>query len=244
VYGLIFLSRWVAPETTNEVTEVPDGVWFANQTMTNSCATVALLNIINNHKCIDFGMPLDEFRERTSKMTPKDRGLAIDRFDHVRNVHNSFATELDKMCVDMRLKEDFAAYERKKRRTASKKRTRKKARNADYEDESGLHFVAFVPVDGVVWRMDGLERCPRKVGMLSEGDSWVAAVLPELQSQLESAVANDLEYSLLSLTSTVDVARVEADVAKTTRTREDWGPFLSTLVRIHAEKGTLRDAMK
>jgi ubiquitin carboxyl-terminal hydrolase L5 len=243
VYGLIFLSRWIAPETTNELTEVLEGIWFANQTMTNSCATVALLNIINNHKCIDFGMPLTEFRERTSKMTPKDRGLAIDQFDHVRNVHNSFATELDKMNVDMRLKEDFAAFERRKRRAASKN-TRKKARNDDYEDESGLHFVAFVPVNGVVWRMDGLERCPRKVGVLADGDTWVATVLPELQSQLESAMASDLEYSLLSLTAGIGASRYEADARKMTRAREDWGPFLSTLVRIHAEKGTLRDAMK
>jgi ubiquitin carboxyl-terminal hydrolase L5 len=31
VYGLIFLSRWVADESDNEVTESPSGVWFANQ---------------------------------------------------------------------------------------------------------------------------------------------------------------------------------------------------------------------
>ncbi|OAP58644.1 hypothetical protein AYL99_07734 [Fonsecaea erecta] len=244
IYGLIFLSRWVAPETENHLTEPPAGVWFANQTLDNSCATVALMNIVNNHATISLGQPLTDFRARTMNLTPMERGLALDRFDHVRDIHNSFATEFDKMSVDFHLKGAMAAAEKKKR-AAKAKRPRKKRKTHDEtgEEESGLHFVAYVPVGGVVWRMDGLERLPRMLGTVDEGDSWIARVLPELQAQLESAATNSLEYSLLSLTALDDSSGLEVDKVKVERAREDWGPFLAQMVRIHADKGTLKQAL-
>ncbi|ETI25273.1 hypothetical protein G647_04648 [Cladophialophora carrionii CBS 160.54] len=244
IYGLIFLSRWAAPETENATKEPPAGVWFANQTLSNSCATIALMNIVNNHATINLGENLNAFRSSTIDMTPKDRGLALDQFDFVRDVHNSFATEFDKMNVDLRLKQDFTLVERR-RRAASSKRPRKKRKENEeaFEDESGFHFVAYVPAGGDVWRMDGLERLPRKLGSVSHGDSWVAVVLPELQAQLESATTYALEYSLLSLTAMTNATSLEADKAKMGRTREDWGPFLAQLVKIHAEKGTLKTAL-
>ncbi|EXJ73275.1 uncharacterized protein A1O5_03035 [Cladophialophora psammophila CBS 110553] len=244
IYGLIFLSRWAAPETENDLDEPPPGVWFANQTLSNSCATVALMNIVNNHATINLGQTLNNFRENTMNMTPKERGLALDRFDHVRDVHNSFATEFDKMNVDLRLKQDMATAEKKKKAAMAKRPRKKlKAEDESEEDESGLHFVAYVPAGGVVWRMDGLERLPRKLGTVDDGDSWIATVLPELQAQLESATTNSLEYSLLSLTALNDAWGLEADKVKVDRAREDWGPFLAQMVRIHAEKGTLRQAL-
>ncbi|KIY02789.1 uncharacterized protein Z520_01254 [Fonsecaea multimorphosa CBS 102226] len=244
IYGLIFLSRWAAPETENDLTEPPTGVWFANQTLSNSCATVALMNIVNNHATINLGQPLNDFRASTMNMTPMERGLALDRFDHVRDVHNSFATEIDKMDVDLRLKQDMATAEKRKKAAGAKRpRKKRKAEDELNEEESGLHFVAYVPAGGVVWRMDGLERLPRKLGTVDEGNGWIAMVLPELQAQLESATSNSLEYSLLSLTASNDSWSLEADRMKMERAREDWGPFLAQMVRIHADKGSLKQAL-
>src|ERR1700761_9312260 len=134
IYGLIFLSRWAAQDTENDTTEAPAGVWFANQTLSNSCATVALMNIVNNHATINLGQALDGFKKETMDMAPKDRGLALDRFDMVRDVHNSFATEFDKMNVDLRLKQDAALAakkkkEKKKKKAAASKRCRKKRKD-------------------------------------------------------------------------------------------------------------------
>jgi ubiquitin carboxyl-terminal hydrolase L5 len=47
---------------------------------------------------------------------------------------------------------------------ASKLRSTKKSVVADDEAVTAYHFIAFVPVDGVVWQFDGLERQPQKVG--------------------------------------------------------------------------------
>ncbi len=202
------------------------------------------MNIVNNHGGIDLGRSLNDFRTNTMNMTPKERGVALDAFDHVREVHNSFATVFDKMNVDLRLKQDFAAAEKKKKAAQAKRPRKKRKREEEFEDEeNGFHFVAYVPASGSVWRMDGMEALPRKLGTLSEGDSWIAMVLPELQAQWESASTNDLEFSLLSLTALKDTLGLEADREKMERAREDWGPFIAEVVRIHAEKGNLKELL-
>lgn len=48
VYGLIFLFRWREEDVDKQEASCPEGIWFANQTTSNACATVALLNIVNN----------------------------------------------------------------------------------------------------------------------------------------------------------------------------------------------------
>lgn len=36
---------------------------------------------------------------------------------------------------------------------------------SDNEAEAGFHFIAFVPVKGVLWKFDGLERQPQNLGI-------------------------------------------------------------------------------
>lgn len=61
------------------------------QTAGNSCASVALLNIVNNIPGIDLGENLRHFRDFTMPFTPALRGDAINNFEFVKRVHNSFA---------------------------------------------------------------------------------------------------------------------------------------------------------
>ena len=48
---------------------------------------------------------------------------------------------------------------------ASRKRSKKSSSND--QDDAAFHFVAFVPVDGVLWKLDGLERQPHILGTIS-----------------------------------------------------------------------------
>lgn len=50
------------------------------------------MNILSNVENINLGPEVAQFITATSDMSSKDRGLALDSFDHVRKVHNSFAT--------------------------------------------------------------------------------------------------------------------------------------------------------
>lgn len=61
------------------------------QTVDNACASVALLNIINNIPNIDIGDNLRAFKEFTQDFTPALRGEAIANYDFVKKIHNSFA---------------------------------------------------------------------------------------------------------------------------------------------------------
>ena len=211
------------------------------------------MNIVNNKDGLDLGGHLNAFRSRTADMSPKDRGLALDRFDHVRDVHNSFSTPIDRMVVDLRLKQDSVAAEKEKKRkeaaakaAAKAKRPRKRAKieeDSEEDEEAGFHFVAYVPAGGFVWRMDGMEPFPRKLGRLSDGVDSIMMVLPELQSTWESASSTSLEFSLLSLTALGESSSQKEDEEKMARVREDWGPFIAHMVRHHAEQGDLKNRL-
>lgn len=111
IYGLIFLFRWKEDDPDKQEQSCPDGLWFANQvrshascavvhlqglnrvlqTASYACASVALLNIINNVPGIELGEQLRQFKEFTMPFTPALRGDAIGNFEYVKRIHNSFA---------------------------------------------------------------------------------------------------------------------------------------------------------
>lgn len=61
------------------------------QTVNNACASVALLNIVNNVADIELGDNLQAFKDFTKDFTPALRGDAIANFKFVKEIHNSFA---------------------------------------------------------------------------------------------------------------------------------------------------------
>lgn len=51
-----------------------------------------------------------------------------------------------------------------KNEAESKNRGGKSTNSAEDESIAGFHFIAFVPIDGRVWKLDGLERQPQNLG--------------------------------------------------------------------------------
>ena len=73
------------------------------------------------------------------------------------------------MNVDTRLREDAAEAVKKQRRLEqeSKRKSKKRRKRASFDredEEPGFHFIAYVPAGGSIWRMDGMEVFPRKIG--------------------------------------------------------------------------------
>ena len=62
-----------------------------SQTVNNACASVALLNIVNNVPGLELGDNLQAFKDFTKNFTPALRGDAIANFRFVKEIHNSFA---------------------------------------------------------------------------------------------------------------------------------------------------------
>ncbi|EER37749.1 ubiquitin carboxyl-terminal hydrolase [Histoplasma capsulatum var. duboisii H88] len=189
VYGLIFLFRWKEDDPDKQESSCPEGIWFANQTSSYACASVALLNIINNVHEIELGEKLQHFKDFTLPLTPALRGYAIGNFEFVKRVHNSFARKMDVLNADLQLKTE-----------ATNRRSRtKKLRNQDYDDsEAGFHFIGFVPAKGKLWKFDGLERQPQNLGDCS-GDKWLDLAKPEIISRMAEYEEGQIEFSILGL---------------------------------------------
>ncbi|KAJ5299344.1 hypothetical protein N7476_010901 [Penicillium atrosanguineum] len=185
VYGLIFLFRWREDDAEKQEASCPDGIWFANQTAGNSCASVALLNIVNNIPGIDLGENLRHFRDFTMPFTPALRGDAINNFEFVKRVHNSFARKMDILNSDLQLHSE----------ATSKKRSRSQDPN---DFESGFHFIAFMPAMGQVWKFDGLERQPQALGGCSE-DDWLKLAMPNIIDRMAAYTEDSIEFSILGV---------------------------------------------
>ncbi|EEH23385.2 hypothetical protein PABG_05596 [Paracoccidioides brasiliensis Pb03] len=189
VYGLIFLFRWKEDDPEKQESSCPEGIWFANQTSNYACASVALLNIINNVDGIELGEKLQHFKDFTMPFTPALRGDAIGNFEFVKRVHNSFARKMDVLSTDMQLKTE--AMKRKSRG--------KKSKSQDIDDtESVFHFIGFVPARGKLWKFDGLERQPQNLGECS-GDKWLDLAKPEILSRMAEYEEDQIEFSILGL---------------------------------------------
>ncbi|KAL2816341.1 hypothetical protein BJX63DRAFT_430349 [Aspergillus granulosus] len=207
VYGLIFLFRWREDDPEKQEASCPDGLWFANQTASNACASVALLNIVNNVEGIDLGEHLRNFKEFTMPFTPALRGDAINNFEFVKRIHNSFARKMDILNSDLHLKNEATS-----RRNRSKKGGRE-----ENDDDAGFHFIAFVPALGKVWKFDGLERQPQALGpsyMLWDPEDcmadseagkfepdrdWLTLVKPNIEARMAEYAEGQIEFSVLSL---------------------------------------------
>ncbi|KAI9847885.1 MAG: hypothetical protein M1838_000693 [Thelocarpon superellum] len=205
VHGLVFLFPWKEEDADKQELSCPDAVWFANQTSSNACASVALLNIVNNIPGAKLGEHLTQFKNFTRDFPPALRGDQVGNFDFLKSVHNSFARKMDMLNGDLALKNEAMA---------SKKKSRGGAAN---DDEAGFHFIAFVPIGGVVWQLDGLARQPRRLGSF-EGDDWLKVACPVIREMMDQPRKReqDIQFSLFAVVQDPIVA-LRQEMAETLR---------------------------
>ncbi|KAK5942732.1 hypothetical protein PMZ80_005298 [Knufia obscura] len=279
VLGLIFLSRYVPPNQSGSSTPAQElndtgknqeleKPWFANQISKFSCGTVALMNILMNAPDLRLSETLSTFRQDNSHLNSKYRGIALDDHAHFRDIHNSFSTKLDRMIVDVLVKDDAQKWKQRKaqqariaaqeRGQAGRKRKRggraphtqrkKKTAAADEDEENGFHFVAYVPAQANVWKLDGMQAHPRLLGPIGHDQTWLNVAAEDLLQKMQEALSSGQECSLMSVTKTNLPAdqtepQQEAQRLEKERKQEDWAPFIETMLRLHAEKGDLQDML-
>jgi ubiquitin carboxyl-terminal hydrolase L5 len=71
--------------------DCPPHIWFANQVTSNSCATVALLNMVSNIPSLELGDEILRLKDFTQPFKPSLKGELVANFDFIKRVHNSFA---------------------------------------------------------------------------------------------------------------------------------------------------------
>ncbi|CBX98366.1 hypothetical protein LEMA_P097750.1 [Plenodomus lingam JN3] len=101
IHGLILLFHYREFGNADQSPECPSNVWFANQLPAqNSCATLAMINILMNSAEVQIGEHLSQFKDFTRDLTPYQRGEALASFDFVKRIHNSFAKKMDILVSD------------------------------------------------------------------------------------------------------------------------------------------------
>ncbi|KAK6346994.1 hypothetical protein TWF696_007086 [Orbilia brochopaga] len=245
IHGLIFLSRWREDDSKEMETNCPDAVWFANQISDNSCASLAMLNILFNSESVVLGEELAEFKSFTGLLTPPLRGLCLQNFEFLRRIHNSFArrseimqNNLDaiKACgINGKSTEEYSA-----------------------SSEPTYHFIAYVPACGYVWELDGLRRWPVNIGENTCPDRWLLTAMPRIQHRISRYSESELMFTLLALTNSTLTPRAilspptihhqndthgikwlrgDPEFAYATRVKHPYAAFMRRYVQILADKG-------
>lgn len=167
VHALIFLFKWTSAHDKDLGTKIIRDdqqlrkIFFMNQMIPNACATQAivssLLNI--NHPDVEIGPQLKDFQQFTGDMDSQMRGLTLTNCEQIRTAHNSFAKHI--------------LFEQESRRVT--------------DDDDVFHFVAYLPVDGHVYELDGLQPGPVDHGPYGD-DDWLPRAAEIIQQRMQQYV--------------------------------------------------------
>ncbi|KAK0626466.1 ubiquitin carboxyl-terminal hydrolase [Immersiella caudata] len=217
VYGVIFLFKFPTDTPYHAGDKPLDGVFdneasenlfFAAQTIQNACGTQALLSVLLNKTDpsagggeaahIDVGPSLRDFREFTMVLPPEFRGEALSNSELIRDVHNSFSKS--------------SPFVDETQRTSD-------------ESDDAFHFIAYTPINGTLYELDGLQPAPISHGTCSQ-DEFPTKVMEVLQRRIARYDATEIRFNLLAMVRDLRIrAREIGDfelLAREERKRKDW----------------------
>ncbi|CAG8481402.1 9487_t:CDS:10 [Funneliformis caledonium] len=186
IYGFVYLFRMMGDVKSlyksEEYTPVdnPKNVYFANQVVDNACATLAVLNIALNSPQLEIGDDLKEFKEFTKDFPPPVKGFTITNHPSFRLIHNSMSRHPEEALV-------------------VEEASGKPSATVD-ESVEVYHYIAYVPVDGEVWQLDGLYPHPVSVGKYSDKQRWYDAARDAMRARTQGFYAEQINFVLLAIT--------------------------------------------
>jgi len=129
------------------------------------------LNILLNRPEIELGKELRLFKDFAVHLPPDMAGEAIGNSNVIRTIHNSFARP-----------EPFEMDE--------------KAAKGDEDDV--YHFIGYVPVNGKLYELDGLQPGPIELGECTHED-WLDKVRPVIQARMQRYSEKEIGFNLMAI---------------------------------------------
>lgn len=193
VYGFVFLFRWgedrrarnmrkkflVTEDSYVMDSEVVNKMFFAHQTVNNSCATHALLSVLLNCSDIDLGPTLGRLKEFSAGLDPESRGFAIANMAELARAHNRHA------------KPSNVVVPPPGGRRASVMSSAHALLPETY------HFVSYVPIGTRLFELDGLKEFPIDHGPWGEQEEWTDLFRRIISHRLASA--QDILFNLMAV---------------------------------------------
>ncbi|KAL4970330.1 putative 26S proteasome-associated ubiquitin C-terminal hydrolase [Aspergillus stella-maris] len=202
VYGVIFLFKYLRPQASSTSTSTQEGTptdpstllpnfFFANQTIQNACGTQAILSVLlnhdtptaeNNNRPIELGSELSSFKDFTTGFPSDLRGEALSNSEAIRAAHNAFARASP--FVD------------------------ETARRDDDEEGDVYHFIAYTPINGQLFELDGLQQSPISHGEVT-ADTFPEKVIEVLQRRIARYPETETRFNLMAAVRDLRIAATE-----------------------------------
>lgn len=151
-------------------------MFFASQVINNACATQAIISILMNVPSdapgFELGPDLTQLRDFIATFPADMRGLAIGNSDAIRSVHNSFHPPQPLVPDDI---------------------------NDDGKAGDAFHFVAFVPVAGGLYELDGLKPGPIRVCDCGSREEWILRASETLNARISRYSAEEQRFNLMAI---------------------------------------------
>lgn len=191
VYGFIFLFKWIEerrarrkPGNENfvEDPDVINNMFFAHQSIHNSCATHALLSILMNCQGINIGPILKRIKHFTEGMDPESKGYVIGNLPKLAHIHNSYA--------------------KPERHKLPEKLSKSEAGITCKSAIDTFHFVSYVPINGRLFELDGLKPFPIDHGPWQENEEWTdhfRRIIAERLGMNIGAPYQDIRFNLMAV---------------------------------------------
>ena len=125
-----------------------------------------------SHPDVELGSTLSGFKEFTASFDTGMKGLALSNSDEIRSIHNSFA------------RQSIFEFDSKVQ---------------NKEDEDIFHFVAYVPIKGRIYELDGLQEGPLDHGRVPEGADWLDYVRPVIEQRMAKYQTGEIHFNLMAV---------------------------------------------
>lgn len=171
-------------------------IFFAKQTISNSCATHALISILLNcdYEKLNLGPALTRLKEHTHIMNPENKGYAIGNLPELARAHNSHASY-----SSLYSREASANHSGSGMSYMLSGNTRTNLQQNKNHDS--YHFVSYVPIEGKLYELDGLKDYPIDHGPPESGEDWTEKFRRVIKQRIQDnkLLSNEIRYNLMAV---------------------------------------------